>query len=165
MKGVYPLKMTETYSMLKTRRFMLLLHTHTLHTQRSPVAINHVGTGEWKEAVSGDGTFYPGSRSTPPTETRGTSGPRPSSPAVWRWTLWCYRSRLPGCRWSLMNVSSGCAPSPPRPTASSCLTQLQTAAAFITACRWLVSGCLNGQQEGSQTTAWYPLQPDALRHN
>lgn len=27
--------------------------------------------------------------------------------------LWCYRRSLPGCRWSLMNVSSGCAPSPP----------------------------------------------------
>lgn len=59
---------------------------------------------------------------------------------------------------------------PPRPSASSCLTQLQAdvaaavaaAASFIMACRWLVSGSLNGvfvgHLEGSQTrqtAAWH----------
>lgn len=135
VKGVYPLKMTATYTMLKTRRITLTPHAPSL-THTPPAAINHVEAGEWKEGSKGkhehrcvevsrrvslcgcvcvlSPTFYPGSRSTPPTEpSLGTSAPRPSSPAVWRCALRCYRRTLPGCRWSLMNVSSGCAPSPP----------------------------------------------------
>ena len=138
VKGVYPLKMTATYTMLKTRRITLtphaLSHTHTAHRRLRLITLKRVNEkrgreentsiAAWKCLVECvcvcvclcvlSPTFYPGSRSTPPTEPSwGTSAPRPSSPAVWRCALRCYRRRLPGCRWSLMNVSSGCAPSPP----------------------------------------------------
>lgn len=57
-------------------------------------------------------TFYPGSRSTPPADMRrGTRALRPWSPAAWGCDAAGRRLRLPGCRWSLINVSSGCAPS------------------------------------------------------
>ena len=141
-RGVYSLKMTVIYCGLKTRRIIPLMHTHTLHTQRSPVAIDHVDADEWIKnttiAVWGCTpwkclvdvcplTFYPDSRSTPPSETSwGTCAPRPSSPVVCRWALWCYRRMFPGCRWSL-------AAPPPRPSASSCLTQLLAAAAAAAA--------------------------------
>lgn len=46
-RGVYSLKMIVTYCGLKTRRSIPLMHTHTLHTQRSPVAIDHVDADEW----------------------------------------------------------------------------------------------------------------------
>ena len=52
VKGVYPLKMTATYTMLKTRRITLTPHAPS-HTHTPPAAINHVEAGEWKEGSRG----------------------------------------------------------------------------------------------------------------
>lgn len=140
------------------RRIELLLHTHTLHTQTTT---NHVDADEWRrfeksqacEVHRGVCVHPPFIQATDPLHRWGQAWGRLHRDHFLRpcrQALWCYRRRLPGCWWSLMNVSSGCAPSPPL-----CFelphTQPQTAAvaAFIMACRLLGSVCLNGLFEGN----------------
>lgn len=132
------------------RRITLLLHSHTLHTQRSPVPINHVDADEWKRAettqslLCGDARRGTGSCSAfthllSRQQIHSADGDELGDVCTATIFPGCvcacvcvtrrcdaYRRRVPGCRWSLMVVSSDCAPSPPL-----CLTQLQDVCSYI----------------------------------
>lgn len=94
-------------------------HAHSPHTQRSPVPINHVDANEWKRGWENTGA----SRSV---FTNLLSRQQIHSAdwdelgdictaTIFPGRVWCYWTRLPGCRWSLMSVSLCRAPSPPAP--------------------------------------------------